>query len=369
LAVLFGVILTSLSLLSGCANRQLIETPNLYTQTGLDPFRDCPPAVQNNEVNVLYATDRLPEDRTGGGQEYGYKRSRSLAFGQSIVEIGKDVPWPVLAENSRIQDRNVSLPLSIQRTVQLGRFPETPLPFVHQEGRLMDDPAAVAEKDRVSEAFRAEVARRLQQTSQKDAYVFVHGFNNDFQDSVFVIAEVWHFLGRKGIPIAYSWPAGRGGRLRGYNYDRESGEFTVLHLKNFLTLLASCPDLERIHILAHSRGTDVLTTALRELVIEARAQGKDPGATFKIADVTLAAPDLDFEVFVQRIAGEKVGQGLGKVTIYVSEDDKAIGLSTWLFFGMQRVGRLSYEALDPTLRTRLGQIEPLGVVWTTFGLA
>jgi len=359
--VLFAVFLTGSLLVSGCANRQLIETPNLYAQAGLDPFQDCPPAFQNNEVEVLYATDRLPEDRRGGGREYGYKRSRSLAYGRAVVEFGEDVPWPVLAENSLKENRDVSLPLNLRQTVQLGRFPETPLPFVKQGNQLVEDPGAVAENERVSRAFQAEVSRRLAQTPQKDAYVFVHGYNNDFQHSVFVIAEIWHFLGRKGIPIAYSWPAGRG-RLRGYNYDRESGEFTIHHLKNFLKLLASCPDLERIHLLAHSRGTDVLTSAIRELVIETRAEGKNPHEVFKIADVTLAAPDLDFEVFIQRIAAEKVGLGLGRVTLYVSEEDKAIGLSTWLFFGMKRVGRLAYEDLDQSLRTRLGQIPNAAIV-------
>ena len=37
-----------------------------------------------------------------------------------------------------------------------------------------------------------------------------------------VIAELWHFLGRQGVPILYTWPAGFGG-LRGYTRDRESG--------------------------------------------------------------------------------------------------------------------------------------------------
>ena len=71
-----------------------------------------------------------------------------------------------------------------------------------------------------------------------------------------VIAELWHFLGRQGVPILYTWPAGFGG-LRGYTRDRESGGFTIFHLKQFLRLLASTPELEELNIIAHSRGTDV----------------------------------------------------------------------------------------------------------------
>ena len=42
------------------------------------------------------------------------------------------------------------------------------------------------------------------------------------------MAEFWHFLGRLGVPLKYTWPAGRPG-LNGYSYDRESSEFTVNH--------------------------------------------------------------------------------------------------------------------------------------------
>ena len=100
-----------------------------------------------------------------------------------------------------------------------------------------------------------------------------YGYNNTFEDGTFVIAELWHFLGRQGVPILYTWPAGFFCRLRGYNHDRESGEFTVFHLKQFLRIVASTPGLEQLHLVAHSRGTDVLTTALRELFIETWAAG------------------------------------------------------------------------------------------------
>ena len=112
----------------------------------------------------------------------------------------------------------------------------------------------------------AELSARLARTPVKDVYVFVHGYNNDFQNSVVTIAQLWHFLGRQGVPIAYSWPAGHGGLLRGYTYDRESGVFTVYHLKQMLRVIAACPDVRKAHLIAHSRRTAVLTSALRELL-------------------------------------------------------------------------------------------------------
>src|SRR5207253_2224959 len=75
-------------------------------------------------------------------------------------------------------------------------------------------------------AFQQMVQARVAGSDYKDVFVFIHGFNSAFEDAVFRAAEVWHFLGRVRVPLVYTWPAGHGG-LRGYAYDRESGEFTV----------------------------------------------------------------------------------------------------------------------------------------------
>ena len=73
------------------------------------------------------------------------------------------------------------------------------------------------------------------------------------------MAELWHFLGRIGVPIIYTWPAGYPG-LFGYTYDRESSEFTVNHFRELLTLMAGFPEIEKINLIAHSRGTDIAVT-------------------------------------------------------------------------------------------------------------
>ncbi len=46
-------------------------------------------------------------------------------------------------------------------------------------------------------------------------------------DALVAAGEFWHFLGREGVPIIYTWPSGAGG-LNFYTADRESGEFTIL---------------------------------------------------------------------------------------------------------------------------------------------
>jgi len=197
---------------------------------------------------------------------------------------------------------------------------------------------------------RQELRQRLTLTSRKAAYVYVHGYNNTFEDGALVIAELWHFLGRQGVPILYTWPAGSGGGLRGYDHDRESGEFTIFHLKQFLRLLAAMPELEELNLIAHSRGTDVLTSALRELYIETRTAGHDFRTVYRIKNVVLAAADLDLEVVTQRLAAEYVGLGVERSTLYVSPVDKALGFSSLLFTSLRRMGQVQPEDLTDEQR-------------------
>jgi esterase/lipase superfamily enzyme len=183
----------------------------------------------------------------------------------------------------------------------------------------------------------------------------VHGFINAFDDAVFRAAEVWHFMGRVGVPVAYSWPAGLGG-IRGYAYDRESGEFTVTHLRHFIKTVADCPEVERVHLVAHSRGCDALISALRELHIGIHAQGKSTQQELKLENVVLAAPDVDEEVFMQRFIGENLLQAAKRTTIYASKHDKAIELSDIIFASRKRLGMLSGRDFSPKMRNALAKL-------------
>ena len=140
----------------------------------------------------------------------------------------------------------------------------------------------------------------------------------------------------------------------GYTYDRESSEFTVYHLRQALRLISGFPEVEKIHLIAHSRGTDVALNAVRELMIEARALGSDPRQRLKIHDMILAAPDLDLQVAAQRIVGDHLSTGVHRFTVYASPKDKAIGIAARLFASPRgRLGTLGIEELPDAVRSVL----------------
>ena len=349
-------LLLAVGLLAGCPGPHLMPTPNVYVQAPSNPFADVAPSLRTNTVDVLYATDRQPVPRDDGTLAYGSGRSFSLAVGSCVVAIGQDVAWDTLVQQSRQAERSQALPLRIRALTEQVRFLATPMPFVLHNGLPTVAPAVQEAYEHAAEQVRQDLRQRLTLTARKAAYVYIHGYNNTFDDGVLVIAELWHFLGRQGVPILYTWPAGSGGGLRGYTHDRESGEFTIFHLKQFVRLLAATPELEELHLIAHSRGTDVLTSALRELYIETHAAGKDFRTVYRIKNVVLAAADLDLEVVSQRLAAEYVGLGTERTTIYVSDVDRAIGFANLLFMSFRRIGQLRPEDLTDEQRQHLERV-------------
>lgn len=340
---------------TGC-HRYLVATPNmLHDQDARQAFANCAKDSQGSDVPVLYATDRADDGENKDRPTYGYKRSTSLAFGVAQVRLNPHPSWDELIEASTRSKRAREFELRLADTKELGRI----VPLMENAEiapKGTDITRAMAERIVAHRSeFHELLQNRLAQTSQKDVYIFVHGFNNSFEDAVFRAAEVWHFMGRVGVPIAYTWPAGLGG-IRGYAYDRESGEFTVTHLRRFLKMVADCPEVERVHIIAHSRGTDIAISALRELNLSCRAAGVSTQQRLKLENLILAAPDVDEEVFMQRFVGEHLLRVAKRTTIYASEHDRAIELSDLVFASRRRLGVLASKDFSPKMKQALAKL-------------
>jgi esterase/lipase superfamily enzyme len=320
-------------LLVGCSSTpKLMPTPNIYTNGGSYPEWSVPHVLKSNEIDLLYVTDREPLANANNTIEYGVERSASVGFGSAIVTIGNDLSWQELVEMSETSTRSTSPSISVVSRNELGRFPPTPHTFVVVDGKVIEDPEVLTKYDQVALQLRQEINLRMAQSGSNEVHIFVHGFNNSFDWAAVALAELWHFLGRHGVPLLYSWPAAHGG-LFGYLVDRESGEFTIYHLKNLIRTLASFKEIERINILAHSRGASVATTALRELIIEARAGGHNPRELYRIENLIMAAPDLDFGIVRQRLMAEMIGPAFGQITVYTTDGDKALSTAQTLMTG------------------------------------
>lgn len=340
-------------LLTACSSiHKASPTPNIYGPNAPYPAQNISSSEQGVASKIFYVTDRkIAEDENEKTDEYlieyGKSRSESIAFGAATITYEEDKPkddlsWDTLVQLSQTKIDRPNIVSEVTSIDEIQRFPPTPLIFSSTPNGIVVDADEKALYSASIATMQKQVRERLKAANQRDVILYVHGFNNSFEDAVLDLNDVWHFSGRHGVPIAYTWPSGSG-NLLGYFTDRESGEFTVYHLKETIRMLSAMPEVENLHILAHSRGTDISTTALRELVIEARASGKNPQDVLKIRNLMLAAPDLDYGVVTQRLIAEKFGPAFGQITIYMNEDDSALGFAQKLMRGI-RFGKLTAES-------------------------
>ena len=334
------MVLVLLPLITACSSvHKLAGTPNLYAQSPY-PAQKIASSELGVSSKIYYVTDRQQHIHDGELQSYDQRRSPSMVFGEAAISYD-DLSWSDLVEVSQTQSGRAKVKVEVDELDEVSRFPATPLVFNFTPEGIVVDPEQQRAYNQSIATMQQTISSRLKSSDQKDIILYVHGFNNSFENAVLDLNDVWHFSGRHGVPIAYTWPSGTG-NLLGYFTDRESGEYTVYHLKETIRILSAMPDVENIHILAHSRGTDITTTALRELVIETRAAGKNPVKTLKIKNLMMAAPDLDYGVVTQRLIAEKFGPAIGQITIYMNEGDSALGIAQTLMKGI-RFGKLTAQ--------------------------
>jgi esterase/lipase superfamily enzyme len=344
-AVKYISLLLYLFVLATCAPApNLTLTPTLYLNQKY-PAEVIPKQLQTTQPKLYYVTDRFLSDEWTNREPYSSKRSPSMALGEVTMSFGKNKSWEELVKSSNTVNRKDDYQFNIIDADEIIRFPSTPLSFTVVNGQIKPViyPGYKVYQKRKKQ-FKKILADLLTKANGKEVVLFVHGYKDHFEDAAYSMADLWHFSGRIGVPIFFTWPAGAGG-LFGYLKDRESGEYAVYHLKETLRLIADTPGLEKVHIIAHSRGAGVVTTAMRELIIETRAAGQSARKKFKVANLILAAPDLDFGVVRQRLVAEKFGPAFGQISVYMNQNDSALKLAQRVMTG-SRFGRLSPDKLD-----------------------
>lgn len=178
----------------------------------------------------------------------------------------------------------------------------------------------------------ARLHERVSRVPKRRVMVFVHGFNNRFEDAVYRFAQIVHDSNADVVPVLFTWPSR--GSLFAYGYDRESATYSRNALEELLQGLARDPAVGEVSLLAHSMGNWVALEALTQMAV--RNRGIPP----KIANVMLASPDVDADVFRTQIAEMKGRRP--KFTLFVSQDDRALAVSRRVWGGKDRLG-----AVDP----------------------
>jgi esterase/lipase superfamily enzyme len=205
------------------------------------------------------------------------------------------------------------------------------VPPNHQPGRIEmptdtpDAQSSFAIMDQVvmSEAdFRNAVASQSNARHKKHkVLVFVHGFNNNFQESLFRLAQLQADAKIDGIPILFSWPSQ--GQVGAYAADVGAAAYSRDYLAALLTMLTRSPAVGEVLVVAHSMGASLTMGALQQL----RANGKN-AVIARLGRVVLAAPDINAQAFRTQV--QSIGPLKPPLLVLVSREDKALRMSSLL---------------------------------------
>jgi esterase/lipase superfamily enzyme len=285
----------AVALLVGCEGRPV---GNLVEVSAVAPGAST--------VDMMVATTRAPVSEPEGVM-FGGERTHGLNFADITVSIPPDdhrtigdIQWPAHPPGDPSRD------------------------FVTRRAATLD----VAE-------IKAEFDRRIARSKSKQVLLFVHGYNTRFEEAVYRFAQIVHDSRADVVPVLFTWPSR--GQALSYFYDRDSAVYSRDALEAVLTALISDKQVRKIAVLAHSMGNYLTVETLRQIAI------RDNGLPRKITDIMLASPDIDVDVFRRQIAEIEQHDKAPPVTLFVSQDDKALGLSKLIFGDEPRIG-----AVDPS---------------------
>jgi esterase/lipase superfamily enzyme len=279
--------------LAGCGGRaEGVLLPSAATAPGA------------SRVDLLVATTREPTREPG--VLFSGERGPTLAF----TDIG------------------VSIPPDRSRVIGEVQWPR----------RLPADPAREFATVKV-EALTTEGAQvwfRRSSAGKRHVLLFVHGFNNQYEDAVYRFAQIVHDSGTDAVPLLFTWPSR--GSVFAYAYDRESTNYSRDALEEVLAKLADEPRIESVSVLAHSMGSFLALESLRQMAIR---RGR---IAPKISDVILAAPDVDVDVFRKQLAEMGPLTERPRFSLFVSSDDRALAVSSRVAGQVPRLGAVDPEA-------------------------
>jgi esterase/lipase superfamily enzyme len=168
-------------------------------------------------------------------------------------------------------------------------------------------------------AFNAAVSTVARTTRRSKAMIFIHGFNNRFDDAVYRFAQIVQDSKAPVIPILFSWPSQGLVGLHAYERDSQAARESSASLEELIDMVALNPAVREVTVLCHSMGCLLTLNALQS---KASRSGKIGG---KIKNVALVAPDFGFEVFREQIQG--MGSSRPRVALFVAQADRCLKLS------------------------------------------
>lgn len=235
--------------------------------------------------SVYYVTEHTP---TGTGAAFSFEGKPTIPRRLSYGVVAVSVPHP---------------DMPIIHGSKLTHFADS-------GGHLLVGTPVVAPQQT---GFFAQLRAETAASSSHTILLFVHGFNQTFEQAVRAAAQLRAGLKVDAPAIVYDWPSR--GKLRDYGHDediiRDSGPFFF----SFVQQLANELPNSNIELVAHSMGNRLVAD-----LIEGGPEGS--GTKVRLDHVVMAAPDVDTSGFFLRL--RYIQKTAGRISIYASSSDQAL---------------------------------------------
>ncbi|MDW3221626.1 MAG: alpha/beta hydrolase [Paracoccaceae bacterium] len=330
----------------------LMEPPVLYQGGDINPF----PANLPADRQIPYATQRVPAI-VGDALTYTDEPETILRVGHVDVAIsGIDGSLQISDSLLPAQDRMPALFVDVRSIDEAGPLVASRHPAANP---ALFAPDAVS----ADRAFAARINKQLAATRGGDLVIYVHGVRSDFSNPVLAAAELQHFAGYRNVFSAYAWPAESS--LISYLQDTEEATGSAFLFRRYIRFLAAETNARRIHIVAHSAGTRLVTEAIGQFGLEySRASDAQIKRDLKLGKVILIGSDASPDRFGSYLI-DGADRIIDELTIYTSTRDRALRLSDALFGLGGRLGQTTTTALPDYVQTWLESIEDLNIIDVT----
>ena len=189
--------------------------------------------------------------------------------------------------------------------------------------------------------FRTSLSRALaaEDRAQREAVIFVHGYNTHFIEGLYRVAQLGYDLQLPGVLLHFSWPSL--GAPLAYAHDRDSALIARDGLQEMIREVTAA-GAPRIVLIAHSMGAHLVMETLRQMALDGSL------ARAPLGGVILIAPDIDVDLF--RVTAQRIGRLPQPFLIVTSQRDRVLWLSAQLTGEPDRLGNLT----DPDRVAGLG---------------
>lgn len=324
----------------------LMPAPAVYSEGQFDPFEDVSTQNFTSRTKLFYATDRQPAGPDDPQASYNNERGLVLRTGVASVTVDPEIrTWEEARRISLSADRSERYRLSVEATQETGIMPFSATDFI-------EAPPTSAETAGAGRRFASEINAQLALSSNKDIFIYTHGYNVDFDYATLVSKELQHFLGYQGAFISYNWTA-TPSRFA-YFRDQESALATRRNLRSLVEFLSDNTNARRIHLIGYSAGSRLVFDTAYQIAL-----GAAPNA--RLGKLILIGSDLDRGYFAQAIE-DGLLDAVTDLTLYQSRQDSALALSR-LVYGRTRLGQTSdADGTGPRVREKLRNLENLSIV-------